>query len=321
MQSTRGASLRIGFAGTPEFAVPALQALLGSEHSVVVVLTQPDRPAGRGRALRQSPAKKLAVAHQIEVRQPLRLTAEDQAWLASYDLDLLVVVAYGMILPPALLKVPRLGCWNIHASLLPRWRGAAPIQRAIEAGDRETGVCLMQMDAGLDTGPVLARLATPIGTTDTAGALHDRLATLGARVLQETLAWGTVPRPHPQAAEGACYAHKISTAEAQLDPQRSAACLERKVRAFSPVPVAWLKLGDTRLRVYQAVYRDGNGEAGEILSMGAHGIDMATPQGVLRLLTVQRPGGKAQPAAAFNNAAHRFGVRPGARFERPTQDA
>src|SRR5689334_11836317 len=234
-------SLRIAFAGTPHFALPALRALLASQHRVVGVLTQPDRPAGRGRELRASPVKLLAQEAQLPIGQPATLkTPEGRAILHEWSPDLLVVVAYGLILPQAVLDRPRLGCLNIHGSLLPRWRGAAPIQRAILAGDAETGVCIMQMEAGLDTGPVLIERRHPIGMHDTAGDLHDALAELGAAALLEAveaLVAGTVVM-RPQPAEGVTYAAKLEKSEAAIDWTRDAAQIDRQVRAFNPWPVA-----------------------------------------------------------------------------------
>ncbi len=248
-------SLRIAFAGTPQFALPALRALLGSAHRVVGVLTQPDRPAGRGQHLRSSPVKLLAAEHGLAVAQPPTLkTAEGRAELAQWAPDVLVVVAYGLILPQAALDLPRLGCVNIHGSLLPRWRGAAPIQRALLAGDAETGVTIMQLDAGLDTGPMLLERSRPIGAHDTAGDLHDALSGLGAEALIEALdglAVGTL-RPRAQPTEGASYAPKIEKAEAILDWSASSIALDRKVRAFNPWPIAETHLGNETLRILRA---------------------------------------------------------------------
>jgi methionyl-tRNA formyltransferase len=248
-------SLRIAFAGTPQFALPALRALLKSAHRVVGVLTQPDRPAGRGQHLRASPVKLLAAEHGLAVAQPSTLkTPEGRAELASWSPDVLVVVAYGLILPQAALDLPRLGCVNIHGSLLPRWRGAAPIHRAILAGDAETGVTIMQLDAGLDTGPMLLERSRSIGLHDTAGDLHDALAELGAAALIEALdglAAGTL-RARAQPAAGATYAPKIEKSEAVLDWTASALALDRKVRAFNPWPIAETRFGDETLRVLRA---------------------------------------------------------------------
>jgi methionyl-tRNA formyltransferase len=299
--------LRIAFAGTPDFAVPVLAALLDSPHDVVGVWTQPDRPAGRGRELAASPVKQLAQRSGVPVFQPEHFkdaTARQQ--LADLQPDLLVVVAYGLILPRPVLAIPRFGCWNVHASLLPRWRGAAPIQRAIEAGDARSGVCLMQMEAGLDTGPVLLSLETPIDGDDTAQTLHDRLATLGAQVVKDGLALlraGIRPVPRPQPDAGVTYARKIDKAEAALDLSQPAAVLARKVRAFLPWPVAELELGGERLRVHAASALPGAPAApGSVLAAGREGIDLATGDGALRLLAVQRPGGKVLSAADYLNA-------------------
>ncbi len=245
-------SLRIAFAGTPQFALPALRALLKSTHRVVGVLTQPDRPAGRGQHLRASPVKLLATEHRLPLAQPPTLkTPEGRAELAQWAPDVLVVVAYGLILPQAALDLPRHGCVNIHGSLLPRWRGAAPIQRAILAGDGETGVTIMQLDAGLDTGPLLLERSRSIGMHDTAGDLHDALAELGAVALIEALdglADGTL-RPRAQPATGASYAPKIEKSEAALDWSTSAVQLDRQVRAFNPWPIAETNFGNDTLRV------------------------------------------------------------------------
>jgi methionyl-tRNA formyltransferase len=248
--------LRIAFAGTPDFAVPALEALLGSTHTVVGVLTQPDRPKGRGRQIAASPVKARALAHGIPVSQPQTLKDEaGRAELVAWRPDALVVVAYGLILPRAVLTLPRLGCLNIHASLLPRWRGAAPIQRAILAGDTRTGVTIMLMDPGLDTGPMLLNEEVPIGPMDTGGSLHDRLAAVGASAVLEALdghAQGTLS-PVPQPLEGVTYAAKIDKAEAVIDWSQDALRIERQVRAFNPWPIAETRLEGEQLRVFEAV--------------------------------------------------------------------
>jgi methionyl-tRNA formyltransferase len=247
--------LRVAFAGTPDFSVAALEALLRAGYSVVGVLTQPDRPKGRGRQITPSPVKAAAVAHGIPVSQPLTLKDEaGRAELAAWRPDVLVVVAYGLILPPAALSIPRLGCINIHASLLPRWRGAAPIQRSILAGDTTTGVTIMLMDAGLDTGPMLLRNEVAIGAEETGGSLHDRLAVLGGSALLEALkghAAGT-SHPIPQPAEGVTYAAKLEKAEALIDWKRDAVEIERQVRAFNPWPIAETRLDGEQLRVFEA---------------------------------------------------------------------
>ena len=311
--------LRVIFAGTPAFALPALQALLGSAHEVCAVYTQPDRPAGRGRSVQASPVKQLALGHHIPVLQPhsLKEPSAQQA-LRELRADLMVVVAYGLLLPAAVLGAPRLGCVNIHASLLPRWRGAAPIQRAILAGDEQTGITLMQMDEGLDTGAILAQRACPILTTDSAATLHDRLATLGAELLIEMLVplqEGAIT-PRPQGEAEACYAAKLSKQEADLDWRDGAVALARKVRAFNPGPVAQTTLHcpgrePRTLRIWfaQPLNEMGDAEPGSILRADRDGVDVATGRGVLRLLEMQLPGGRAITAADFVNAQHLEGCR------------
>jgi len=299
--------MRIVFAGTPDFAVPALRAAAG-HGEVVAVYSQPDRPAGRGRGLAMSSVKREAIARGLPVLQPDTLrTPEAQAQLRALQPDLMVVVAYGLILPRAVLAIPGHGCWNVHASLLPRWRGAAPIQRAIQAGDAETGVCLMQMEAGLDTGPVLLARATPIGAGETGGQLHDRLAELGAQVLAEgldLLRAGRLPAPQPQPEAGATYAHKLDKAEARLDWRRPAAELARSVRAFQPWPVAEATVAGERLRIHAATAVEAAPAAppGTLLGASREGIDIACGEGALRLLRVQREGGRAISAADWLNA-------------------
>ncbi|MDR2112627.1 MAG: methionyl-tRNA formyltransferase, partial [Candidatus Accumulibacter sp.] len=244
--------MKLVFAGTPEFAACALKAVLTANHQVTLVLTQPDRPAGRGMALRPSPVKEIAAAAGIDVFQPPAL--KDPATLErirAASAEAMVVAAYGLILPPAVLDIPRFGCLNIHASLLPRWRGAAPIQRALLAGDAESGVCIMQMDAGLDTGPILRSGRLPIAAGETAGSLHDKLAGLGARLIVETLA-GLPGAPAPQPSAGATYAAKIGKAEAALDWRSSAEELERQVRAFNPFPGAVTRLNGAPIKVWRA---------------------------------------------------------------------
>jgi methionyl-tRNA formyltransferase len=299
--------MRIVFAGTPEFAVPSLRAAARRDE-VVAVYTQPDRPAGRGRGLAPSPVKQEALGRGLPVLQPETLRdPAAQAQLRALEPDLLVVVAYGLILPRAVLAIPRHGCWNVHASLLPRWRGAAPIQRAIQAGDARTGVCLMQMEAGLDTGPVLLEHATAIDGRETGGQLHDRLAEIGAQVLGDGLGLlraGLLPVARPQPAEGVTYAHKLDKAEARLDWSRPAAELARKVRAFDPWPVAEAVVAGERLRIHGAIAVDAAHDAapGTLLAAGRDGMDIACGHGVLRLRVVQREGGRAITAADWLNA-------------------
>jgi len=300
-------SLRIVFAGTPEFAVPCLRAA-AQRNEVVAVYTQPDRPAGRGRELTLSPVKREALLRGIPVLQPenFRSVVSKDA-LRALRPDLLVVVAYGLILPQSVLDIPTHGCWNVHASLLPRWRGAAPIQRAIEAGDTETGVCLMVMEKGLDTGPVLLSQKLQIGATETGGQLHDRLAVLGAQVLSDGLGLlraGIRPVPQPQPAAGVTYAKKLDKAEARLDWTRPAVELANKVRAFNPWPMADALLAGERLRVHGAIALDEAHDAapGTLLRAGRDGLDVACGQGVLRIRVLQREGGKAITAADYLNA-------------------
>ncbi|MFT3667035.1 MAG: methionyl-tRNA formyltransferase [Pseudoxanthomonas sp.] len=299
--------MRIVFAGTPAFAVPSLRAA-HAHHEVVAVYTQPDRPAGRGRGLTPSPVKLEAIQRGIPVLQPLSLKKKStQDALRGLQPDVMIVVAYGLILPQAVLDIPQYGCWNVHASLLPRWRGAAPIQRAIEAGDDETGVCLMQMEAGLDTGPVLLAQSLEIGAEETGGQLHDRLSDLGAQVLRDALGLlraGVRLPPHPQPEEGVAYAHKLDKAEAKLDWAQPAEVLARKVRAFNPWPVAEAHLAGERLRIHGAVSLDEAHDAapGTLLGASRQGLDVACGRGVLRLRVVQREGGKAITAADYLNA-------------------
>jgi len=303
-----GAPLRVVFAGTPEFSVPCLEACRASGAEVVAVYTQPDRPAGRGRKLTPSPVKQAALAAGIPVEQPESLKSQAaRDTLAAYRPDLMVVVAYGLILPRKVLALPRLGCWNVHASLLPRWRGAAPIQRAILAGDAESGVDLMQMEAGLDTGPVLLERRTPIDRADTGGSLHDRLSALGAEVLADGLrraVAGETLAPTPQPEAGVTYAHKLDKAEAKLDFQRDALALERQVRAFDPWPVAEGEIAGEPLRIWaaEAIARDHAAAPGSVLSAGRDGIEIACGSGALRVTALQRAGGKRIGAADYLNA-------------------
>ena len=299
---------RIVFAGTPDFAVPPLRALIDAGQPPVAVFTQPDRPAGRGRKVRPGPVCQLARDEGIAVHQPVTLRdAETRALLESLQPDLMIVVAYGLLLPPEVLALPTHGCWNIHASLLPRWRGAAPIQRAIEAGDDESGVCIMAMDAGLDTGPVLHSIATPILAEDTGGSLHDRLALLGAEALLATLhrlLEGNAPEPVSQDDRHATHAAKLSKAEAELDFGLPAAVLARRVRAFNPWPVAWTEQDGERLRIWAAAAIDGFADAppGSLVRASAEGLDYATADGLLRVTELQRPGGRRMSVADYLNA-------------------
>jgi len=306
--------LRLVFAGTPEFALPCLEACLAAPVDVVAVYTQPDRPAGRGRKLVASPIKQRALAAGVAVEQPETLKgAETQQRLRDYAPDLLVVVAYGLILPKRVLAIPRLGAWNVHASLLPRWRGAAPIQRAILAGDAETGVDLMQMEAGLDTGPVMLERRTPIADTDTGGSLHDRLAALGADVLGEGLARiarGETMAATPQTDPGVTYAHKLDKAEARLDWNEPAIALARKVRAFDPWPVAEAEIRGERLRIWsaEAVSQPPGAAPGTIVGGGRETLDVATGEGVLRIRELQRDGGRRVSVRDWNNARRERGA-------------
>ena len=300
-------SLRIVFAGTPEFAVPALR-VAASRNEVVAVYTQPDRPAGRGRGLQASPVKLEALQRGLPVLQPDSLKSElSRDALRALQPDLMIVVAYGLLLPQAILDIPRHGCWNVHASLLPRWRGAAPIQRAIETGDTETGVCLMQMERGLDTGPVLLEQRMPIGEHETAGQLHDRLAELGAQVLADGLGLlraGMRPVRRPQPTDGATYAHKLDKAQARLDWTRSAQTLANQVRAFNPWPMAEAVVAGERIRIHEALALPLAHQAvpGTLLVAGHNGIDIACGDGALRIQKLQRDGGKAITAADYVNA-------------------
>jgi methionyl-tRNA formyltransferase len=306
--------VKIIFAGTPHFAASALAALL-REHQIVAVLTQPDRPAGRGMQLVTSPVKELALQHGLPVLQPATLkTEEAQRSIAALDADVMVVAAYGLILPKAVLQLPRYGCLNIHASLLPRWRGAAPIPRAIQAGDAETGITIMQMDEGLDTGDMLLRHACPIAPNDTAATLHDKLAVIGADCILDALRLLQEGRltPAKQDDAAATYAAKLLKSEAQIDWRQDARQIERAVRAFNPFPVCHANFGGVTIKVWQAALQDGaRGEPGKVLAAEKHGITVACSKDALRLEVLQRPGGKAQPAAQFLQAVP---VRPGDSF-------
>ncbi|TFZ06870.1 methionyl-tRNA formyltransferase [Ramlibacter henchirensis] len=317
--------MRLVFAGTPDFARTALERLHAAGFDIALVLTQPDRPAGRGLQLQASPVKQFAQQHGIPVAQPrgLRLDGKfaQDASLAKEALqtaraDVMVVAAYGLILPQWVLDLPRLGCLNIHASLLPRWRGAAPIHRAIEAGDSESGVTIMQMDAGLDTGDMLLVEREPITPEDTTGSLHDRLAALGGRLIVEALelaACGGLVRT-PQPGEGVTYAHKIDKGEAQVDWSQPAAVIERRLRAFDPFPGATSRVGTEALKLWRGKVMDGRPaphSPGTVLAAAPDGIDVATGDGVLRLTELQRAGGKRLRAADFLRGA---AITPGLRF-------
>jgi methionyl-tRNA formyltransferase len=315
--------MRAIFAGTPEFAAVALAALHAAGIEIPLVLTQPDRPAGRGMQLQASPVKQFALAHQIPVAQPTSLRLDgrfpEQAKQA-HDLlratahDVMVVAAYGLILPPSVLAIPPLGCINIHASLLPRWRGAAPIHRAIEAGDAETGITIMQMDAGLDTGDMMLVSREPISPQDTTGELHDRLAALGGRLIVDALlrlAEGRLTRT-PQPDEGVSYAAKISKDEAALDLRLPASTLLRRIHAFNPAPGASVQSGDSVLKIWRAERIAGSGEPGLVLAVDAQGVTVACGEDALLLTELQKPGGKRLPAANFLQG---FSIEAGQRLQ------
>ena len=306
--------MKIIFAGTPQFAASALAALL-KEHQVVAVLTQPDRPTGRGMRLAASPVKQLALQHGLPVLQPATLKSEEtQRIIAALEADVMVVAAYGLILPKTVLQLPRYGCLNIHASLLPRWRGAAPIQRAILAGDSETGITIMQMDEGLDTGDMLLRNVCPIAANDTGQTLHDKLAELGASSIVEALRKLQEHRLMPvrQDDEAACYAAKLVKSEAQIDWRRDALQIERAVRAYNPFPVCHTSINGVMIKVWQAgLCAEKQGEPAKVLAVDKHGITVACGKGALLLEALQRPGGKAQSAAQFLQA---MPIKPGDHF-------
>lgn len=299
--------LRIIFAGTPDFAAKHLSALLNSEHQVIAVYSQPDRPAGRGKKLKPSDVKQLAVSHDIPVYQPASLRNEEaQQALSALDADLMVVVAYGLILPQVVLDTPRLGCINVHGSLLPRWRGAAPIQRSIWAGDAETGVTIMQMDLGLDTGAMLHKVTCPIAADETSASLYDKLAELGPQGLLETLAQisDNTAVAEVQDDEQSNYAAKLSKEEANIDWTQSAVEIERQVRAFNPWPVSYTQIAEQNVKIWQASVSEEtiNAQPGTVLAATKLGIQVATGDGVLTLLNLQLAGKKAMPVQDILNA-------------------
>jgi len=311
-------SLRIIFAGTPDFSVAPLQTLLDSEHEVIAVYTQPDRPAGRGRKLTASPVKQLALKHDIPVYQPLSLKdAEAQAELKALDADLMIVVAYGLILPQVVLDAPRMGCLNIHASLLPRWRGAAPIQRAIESGDKETGVTIMQMDAGLDTGDMLLKIHTEITPDDSAQTLHDRLSRIGCDALMQTISGllnGSIT-PEKQDESLVTYAEKMTKEEALINWQEPAQKIIRKIQAFNPWPVAFTEFQEKPLRIWLARLSTAEEEAeitskaqpGEVVALTKQGMFIATGDDPICIQQLQPAGKKAMPAYDFAQARNLLG--------------
>ena len=293
--------MRVIFMGTPDFSVPVLDALVLAGHEIAAVYCQPPRPAGRGKKDRPSPVQQRAEALGLLVRHPVSLkTAEAQAEFAALGADVAVVVAYGLILPQAVLDAPKSGCLNIHASLLPRWRGAAPIHRAIMAGDVETGVCIMQMEAGLDTGPVLLRAATPIRTTETTIELHDRLSAMGAELIVEALRHLPDLQPEPQPEEGVTYASKIDKTEARIDWSRPATEVDRQIRGLSPFPGAWFDLDGTRVKVLASKLAEGEGAAGEVLD---DTLRVGCGEGAVQLIRLQRAGKAAQDAQTFQRGA------------------
>ena len=315
--------MNIIFAGTPEFAATALASLHEAGFHIPLVLTQPDRPGGRGMQLQPSAVKQFALAHQLPVAQPASLRLDGKypqeardahALLHATPHDVMVVAAYGLILPPSVLQIPRLGCINIHASLLPRWRGAAPIHRAIEAGDRETGITVMQMDEGLDTGAMLCHEAEIIRADDTTASLHDRLAAMGGRLIVDVLRrleQGTLSAT-AQPQSGVCYADKIRKDEAALDFRLPAAVLSRRIRAFNPFPGALAQVGGVALKIWRAELTQHHGQPGEIVAAGPGELIVACGEGALRLVELQKPSGKRLPAAEFLKG---FPLQQGQRFE------
>ncbi|CDG16019.1 methionyl-tRNA formyltransferase [Xenorhabdus doucetiae] len=311
-------SLRIIFAGTPDFAARHLAALLNSQHQVVGVLTRPDKPAGRGKKLTPSPVKVLAEEHDVPVFQPKTLrTEESQQWVMEQQADIMIVVAYGLILPQDILDIPRLGCLNVHGSLLPRWRGAAPIQRSIWAGDQETGVTIMQMDAGLDTGDMLLKAICPITNEDTSASLYEKLADIGPEALLGTLSLITSGKCQPEVQEGALatYAEKLSKDEAKVDWNLSATQIERCVRAFNPWPMSFFLLDDQPIKIWQAeVITEQSIQApGTIISADKKGIQIATTEGILNITQLQPPGKKAMSAADLLNSKREW-FTPGSKL-------
>ena len=300
--------MKVIFAGTPDFAAQALRAIAAAGFEILLVLTQPDRPKGRGMQLQASPVKQAALELGLAIAQPASLRHEEaQALLRAQNADVMVVAAYGLILPQAVLDTPAHGCLNIHASLLPRWRGAAPIQRAIEAGDTETGVCIMQMDAGLDTGAVVSTHHYAIKNTDTATDVHDALAVLGAHAivadlqqLQQTGGLNATPQP----PAGITYAQKLSKEEAKIDWNESALVIERKIRAFNPVPGAWVEYQNQPLKIWRAEAVAQSGRAGEVLAISSDGLIVACGEGALNITELQPAGSKRMPVAAFAAGRH-----------------
>lgn len=317
--------MKVIFAGTPEFAATALAALHDAGFEIPLVLTQPDRPAGRGMQLHASPVKQYAIKHGMPVAQPVSLRLQgkypEQAagvheLITKTEHQVMVVAAYGLILPVSVLQIPPLGCLNIHASLLPRWRGAAPIHRAIESGDRETGITIMQMDAGLDTGPMLMSQAEPVTETDTTGSLHDRLAIVGGQLIVNALhkLQRSELNATPQPTQGATYAAKITKDEAVLDFRLPALTLLRRIHAFNPFPGALAHIHDTPVKFWQANVVNMTGVPGEILAAGPAGITVACGEGALQMLELQKSGGKRLTAAQFLQG---FALAPGERFQVP----
>ncbi|MEE9302302.1 MAG: methionyl-tRNA formyltransferase [Thiotrichaceae bacterium] len=308
--------LRIIYAGTPDFAVPALQALVNSSHQVVAVYTQPDRPAGRGRKIRFGAVKQVAIEHNIPVEQPQSLKEESiQQALQNYQADIMVVAAYGLILPQAVLDIPTYGCLNIHGSLLPRWRGAAPIQRAIQAGDKETGITIMQMAAGLDTGDMLYQSVCSITARDTGQTIHDKLAIQGAEDLLMVLEQLTrrALKPQPQDDSKSSYAHKLSKADARIDWNQSAAEIDRMIRAFNPWPVAFTEYHGKPMKIWMSAIKEHQsaGEPGTVISESKEGIEVSTGQGTLLIQRLQMAGKKAMDVENFLNGHSLSSVRLG----------